>query len=208
MHRFCQDPGRLHQCGYKGTGFVQTFNASTASRKDAFAVLDLNLVNDASVVQSWQRGFATLGGKSGLLIVDEYVGGNVSNVTWALHTHASVKVLPPSSDGKGFQLDSAGAEAGNRVVVQVLEPADAVLESFALHYNNDKNYPDPGLTKLMVTAARSDAQHVSTAASLAETRALDSPARIIVQISREADAKIDADKVQALHAWKVAGPLL
>ena len=205
MCRFCNDPRRLHQCDYKGTAFVNTFNASTAGQKDAFAVLDLDNVNDGSVVQSWKRGFATLGSKSGLLIVDEYTGSNESqlaNVTWALHTHATVQTLPASSSDKGFHLSSTGGSASNDVLVRVIEPVAAVLDSVALPgIKNDKNYPDPGLTKLMISVLAGDSQFRSTTQANENPPALQ---RIIVHIG---EGPVDKVNVRPLQEWRTAGPL-
>ena len=172
-------------------------------------MLDLDTVNNASVVQSWQRGFATLGDKSGLLIVDEYTGSNesqLSNVTWALHTHATVKSLPSSND-KGFQLSSNDATANNGVLVRVIEPQDVVLGSVALQIKNDKNYPDPGLTKLMVSVLTGDAQLTARSTTQADKDSLVSK-RIIVQIGQDGDNKVSKDNVRPLHEWKTAGPLV
>jgi hypothetical protein len=190
---WCWDPSRAHQC-HGGYAALVAFNGSTAAGGDAFSVLDLDGVNAAATVAGWHRGFATVGGKSGMLVVDEFTAADdTSAVMWAMHTHATAAVAP---NGTTVVLTASTAGGGGgqpqSVAVHVLEPPSASVTASVvpLFVDNDKNFPDPGLVKVVLTLA--------PAAVRASTL-------LVVQIG--GGGPLGA-AVRPLAAWNVSGPLL
>ena len=145
-----------------------------------------------------ERGFAFTESYEHLLIVDEFEFGAVDssprNVTWTMHTMATIQ-LPTAASDLGSAVLSLG---GATLHATVIEPAGAAFSAAAVDLDPPQN-PSVGVSKLKVHL------NLAAAADGAVSRRVMAPVtRLVVGLSLSAAAA--AVTPNPLAQWKAVGP--
>jgi hypothetical protein len=173
---FCQDP--------KGSAEIKCFESSPA---EALAVADLtDAYRDHAV--SVQRGYRLLGGRTALLVQDEFTAKQEADVWWFAHGEKDTD----------YTVDESGTtvtlqRGGTRCRAQLLSPSGArftVMDAAPLPTSPNPNIQDPnnGMKKLAIRLP--DARQATIAVLFTPYLAADSPAEIRVRLTPLADWKL------------------
>ena len=181
----------------------------SSSASPAYSIVDLTAAYGPQNSSRVERGFAFTESYEHLLIVDEFefaVGATVRNVTWSMHTMASIQLLQPAAADAG----AAGAGAvlslgGAKLHATLLEPLGAVFSSAAVDLQLPQK-SSAGVSKLQVHLNLAGGLTAAAASSLGGAPAPAAPVtrRIVVGLSLSAASA--AVKPVALSNWKAAGP--
>ena len=172
-------------------------DAAAVSNAPAYSIVDLTAAYGRQNASRVERGFAFTAAYEHLMIVDEFefaTGSHVTNVTWAMHTMADIKLHVDSGNGgTGAGAPTAVLSLNGAVLhATIVEPAGAVFSAAAVNLQPPFN-PSVGVSKLMVS--------LHTGAVDAGTSQY---ARIVVGLSLST-ARLPA-VVNPLAQWKAAGP--
>ena len=183
---------------------------SSSSASPAYSIVDLTAAYGPQNSSRVERGFAFTESYEHLLIVDEFEfasGSSVRNVTWSMHTMASIQLLQPgAAAGAGAGAGAVLSLGGAKLHATVLEPLGAVFSSAAVDLQLPQK-PSAGVSKLQVhlsLAAAAAASSVGGAPAPAPAAPVTRMQRIVVGLSLSATRA--AVKPGALEAWKAAGP--
>jgi hypothetical protein len=170
-----------------------TSENEAVSSSPAYSIVDLTAAYSLPGQNSTrvERGFAFTASYERLFIVDEFAfrsGSSPDNVTWSMHTMASIKLQASGSDSGVAVLSLGGAT----LRATVLEPKGAVFSTASVNLQPPYN-PSVGVSKLLVTV------HLPTFGGFADT-----PKRIVVGLSLNASAP--ANMLNPLAQWGAAGP--
>jgi len=178
-----------------------------SSSSPAYSIVDLTAAYGPQNSSRIERGFAFTESYEHLLIVDEFefeFGGAVDssttprNVTWTMHTMATIQLPTAASDHLGSAVLSLG---GATLHATVIEPAGAAFSAAAVDLDPPQN-PSVGVSKLKV--------HLNLAAAAADggavsRRVMTPPVtRLVVGLSLSAVAA--AVTPNPLAQWKAMGP--
>lgn len=190
---FCSDPERWKAIPYCRLGASHlAFNVSTLT--PPFSVVDLSTVNNLTWVNTWTRGFAMLPSETGVVVVDEVNLTSAStNVTWAMHTHATATVIRSS-------VTLLDAYKNTSISLHVLDPPVGLydLDVVTLNVPNDKDAPDPGLKRVSISFKKDP---------LPLSGAVDGTPRIFrIVVQLAGDDVADASSILPLSQWRDQGP--
>ena len=119
------------------------------SSSPAYSIVDLTAAYGPQNSSRIERGFAFTESYEHLLIVDEFEFGAVDssprNVTWTMHTMATIQ-LPTAASDLGSAVLSLG---GATLHATVIEPAGAAFSAAAVDLDPPQN-PSVGVSKLKV----------------------------------------------------------
>lgn len=200
-----QDPGMTGRTeitlfkGHTTTGSTDgtgsTGDTAPGTSSPAYSIVDLTAAYNRQNSTRVQRGFAFAATYAHLFVVDEFdfaPGAAVRNVTWSMHTMASIKLHAGSAGSAVLSLGGASLHA------TVLEPKGAVFSAVDVDLQPPYN-PSPGVHKLMV------ALPMHTAALARHGTAFAPPvSRIVVRLS--VDLPSNTTMPNALAMWKTHGP--
>lgn len=189
-----QDPGmtgRTQITLFEGSDTDSAPSVAARSSSPAYAIVDLSaayaLPHNSTRVA---RGFAFTASYERLFIVDEFsfaAHAPVQNVTWSMHTRATIKIAPDVNAG------SAVLSLGEAVLhATILEPTGAQFSASALNLQPPFR-PSEGINKLLVD--------LPLAGQVSDTGSVD---RIVVGLSLK--ASVPETKLNGLEQWKLDGP--
>ena len=152
-----QDPGMTGRTAitlFKGSDTVQSNenhdDATATSSSPAYAIVDLTAAYGPQNSSRVERGFAFTKSYGHLLIVDEFdfpASSSVRNVTWTMHTMATVNILEATGGARPAAVLSLG---GVRLHATVIEPEKGVAFSTASVDLLPPAKPSAGVSKLQV----------------------------------------------------------
>jgi len=106
-----------------------------------------------------RRGFALIDGKH-VLIVDEFTPKTDLTVAWQMHTRAMI--LPDDEAQDCVELNHPDRDGQlKRFFVRILEPSDARLRAECALVNQPKEWPHPGVCKLVATLTRAEPTRIA-----------------------------------------------
>jgi len=106
---------------------VTLFKAGVNATDVHYAIVDLSNGYQAQGAASVKRGFALINGFTQLLIVDEFDFASAPNVTWAMHTPATIDIAAASNAMPKAELKHDG-----RILnIEVMETPMKVAASFS-----------------------------------------------------------------------------
>ena len=159
--------------------------AAAVSSSPAYSIVDLSAAYGPQNSSRVERGFAFSAAYRHLIIVDEFEfapSSSVRNVTWSMHTMASIKLAPAGGGSAVLSLGGAVLHA------RVLEPRGAAFSAVGVNLHPPYN-PSVGVSKLAL------------ALPITATAAV---ARIVVELSVSAEAA--AVTPNPLAQWGKSGP--
>ena len=162
--------------------------AAAVSSSPAYSIVDLSAAYGPQNSSRVERGFAFSASYRHLIIVDEFEfapSSSVRNVTWSMHTMASIKLAAAGGGGGGSAVLSLG---GAVLHARVLEPRGAAFSAVGVNLHPPYN-PSVGVSKLAL------------ALPITATAAV---ARIVVELSVSAEAA--AVTPNPLAQWDKSGP--
>lgn len=188
---WCVDPTRRFEGACKqGWSTLTFFNSSQP--QSTFGVVELGTANEAASVAAWRRGVATIGPPSsmkGFVVVDEFaVAAPQVNVSWGMHTHATLSVAEDGAAGA-----ASLAQNGSSVGLKVLEfpgTSPPAFTSVALTFPPPL-LPDPGVSRVQLVLD-------GNGMPLNQTQ------RLVVAVLE--DGGVAPSRVAPLDQWQVTGP--
>ncbi len=168
-----------------------------------YAIVDLTAAYADLGAARVSRGFAYTKGHKTLVIVDEFEHDTASNITWALHTQASVSVemVKVSSQQQLSTRRKAKLTMDGVSLTAVLHevPNDGKFSAVAVNLTSPQ-YPSDGFTRLQVQAKLK-------AASSGDTTTTNSkPYKIVVALSLDPNAAASIPTLNPLNSWVSRGP--
>ena len=162
-----------------------------SSLSPAYSIVDLTAAYNPQNSSRVERGFAFTASYEHLFIVDEFEftsESSVHNVTWSMHTMATIKLGSSAAANGGTALLSVG---GATLYATLIEPKGAVFSAAAVDLQPPYK-PSVGVSKLLVVLPTT-----TTRSEVAQTR-------IVVGLSLSAAAATEAPS--PLAQWKASGP--
>ena len=182
---------------------IDSAAAATSSVSPAYSIVDLTAAYGPQNASRVERGFAFTAAYEHLFIVDEFefsVGSPVHNVTWSMHTMASIKLVGADAvdgSGHGSAVLSLG---GATLYATLIEPKGAVFASQEVDLQPPYE-PSTGVSKLLVLLPTGPAG--ASTLSPSETGAAP-VTRIVVGLSLSATPVTESPN--PLAQWKTRGP--
>ena len=180
------------------------------SSSPAYSIVDLTAAYGPQNSSRIERGFAFTESYKHLLIVDEFefaAGSTVRNVTWTMHTMATIQLPTAATSGGG----GGGGDVGSAVLslggvtlhATVIEPAGAMFSAAAVDLQPPQK-PSVGVSKLQVHLNLGSAVVAAAADGAVAPRVAAPVARIVVGLSLSAAPAAVAPSL--LAQWEAAGP--
>ena len=179
-----------------GIGNISLFESGGRGGSPGYAIVNLTAAYAGAA--RVERGFAFTEGYEQLVVADEIefaaaaaaAGGGFRNVSWSMHTAASIAFVRSG----GVARTAVLRQGGDALYVSVLEPAGAVMRAVPVQLAPPQR-ASPGVRKLVLEATRSQ---------------LGAAGRIVVSLSlvkgRQGGGGGGGLRVNALAEWGGAGP--
>lgn len=190
-------------------GASESDAAMSASSSPAYSIVDLTAAYNPQNSSSIERGFAFSKSYEHLFIADEFTfapSSAVENVTWSMHTAATIKLGGGVAHQGGNASGDSGVPGsavlllgGVSLYASVVEPVGATFSAMAVDLQPPYR-PSIGVSKLLVVRPLGT-DKPSRGAEVGAAAALE---RIVVRLSLSPTApKL---KLNSLAQWKSAGP--